>query len=375
MRSRRALPVLTAVLLGALHSGARAEEEIRMAVARVNGLVSVSGTDLAAEDIVTGDVLAQGKRVITVGADDAGLTVMGKPTRARRVIIGGKEGVAYGGRLFRGRLEALFQKVRGRSQVLLVHPLPLETYLVGIVSGELPPSWPLEAMKAQAVAARTYAVYQKFHAPDRPYHMESGVLDQVYGGVQRENATARAAVAATTGQVLTWRRRPIRAYFHACCGDTTESAEDGWGTTEPYLKVVACGFCKDCGRYTWTLKLTPTELGDALREARLDVGAVQDVTVPRRTRTGRAAMVAVAGSARTRTMHAEDLRRILGYDRLRSRMFTVKREGGNLVFDGKGSGHAVGLCQWGARGMGQQGMDYRTILGRYYSGARIMRMY
>jgi stage II sporulation protein D len=354
---------------------ARAEEEIRLAVARVPGPASVSGTDLSVEDMVTGDVLVAGKRIVTVGADDVGLTVMGKPTKARRVLITGRDGVSYQGRSFRGRVEALYQKLRGRASVLLVHPLPIETYLVGIVSGELPPSWPLEAMKAQAVAARTYAIYQKFHSPDRPYHLDSGVLDQVYGGAQRENATARQAVAATRGQVLTWRRRPIRAYFHACCGGQTESAQDGWGTNEPYLKAATCGFCKECGRFNWTLKVPLAQLESVLNAQKLEVGTVKNVTVTQRTQTGRAAQVTVEGSARSRAMHAEDLRRLLGYEQLRSRNFSVTRDGQTLTFEGRGSGHAVGLCQWGARGQAQQGTDYVDILARYYAGARIMRMY
>ncbi len=367
---------LTLFLLCAVRgTPARAEEEIRLAVARVAGPASLSGTDLTAEDIVTGDIITSGKRIITVGADDKGLTVQGKPTRARRIIISGPQGLSYQGRAFRGRMEALYQKVRGRASVLLVHPLPMETYLVGIVSGELPPSWPLEAMKAQAVAARTYAIYQKFHAPDRPYHLDSGVLDQVYGGVQRENPTARQAVAQTRGQVLTWRRRPIRAYFHACCGGDTENARDGWGTNEPYLQSVSCGHCNDCGRFAWTLKVPVTQLGTALATQKLEVGDVMDVAVTRRTATGRAAQVTVTGSNRTRAMHAEDLRRILGYDQLRSRNFSVKKDGAVLVFEGRGSGHAVGLCQWGARGLANKGGEYESILTRYYPGARIRRMY
>lgn len=364
-----------ACALVAAPRSARAEEEIRIAIGRVQGPVSLSGTDLSAEDIVTGEVLATGKRVITLGADDAGLTLMGRSARARRVIVRGKDGVSYQGRLFNGRVEALFQKAKGRSQVLLVHPLPLERYLVGIVSGELPPSWPLEAMKAQAVAARTYAVYQKFHAPDRPYHMDSGVLDQVYGGVQRETPNARAAVAATAGQVLTWRRRPIRAFFHACCAGHTESAAAGWGQPEPYLPGSACGFCNDCGRLNWTHKVTAVDLAAALDKGNVPVGSVLDLTVTQRTATGRAGQVTVRGSKATRVLHAEDIRRILGYDKVRSRLFNIRRDGGAFSMEGKGSGHAVGLCQYGARGMANSGSAYTAILQRYYPGTRIQRMY
>ncbi|MEW5849206.1 MAG: SpoIID/LytB domain-containing protein [Myxococcota bacterium] len=358
-----------------LPSALHAEEEIRMAVARSTGPVGVSGGDLRAEDIVTGEVLVTGKRVIIIGADDQGLTVAGQPTRAHRVVITGRDGVSYQNRTFRGRVEALWQKQRGRAQVLLVHPLPLEQYLVGIVSGELPKDWPLEAMKAQAVAARTYAIYQKFHAPDRPYHLESTVLDQFYGGTQRETPQARAAVAATAGEVLTYRRRPIRAYFHGCCGERTESAKDGWGTNEPYLPSVSCGFCNDCGRYRWSLRLSLGALSSALQSRKLGVGQVQDVTVTRKTATGRVAELVVEGTTGKRKLTGEDLRRVVGYDNLRSRLFTVRKDGTELVFDGKGSGHAVGMCQWGGRGMALEGQGYRAILERYYPGARLLRMY
>lgn len=356
-------------------SSARAEEDIRIAVARLPGPVSFSGTDLKAEDIVTAQVLASGKRVITVGAGSDGLMVLGRPTRAHRVIVTGDGGVSYQGRAFRGVIEVLYHRVKGRPQVLVVHPLPIERYLVGILAGELPSNWPLETMKAQAVAARTYAVYQKFHAPDRPYHMESGVLDQVYGGVQRETPDARAAVAATAGQVLTWRRRPIRAYFHACCAGHTESAREGWGTPLAYLPGSTCGFCNQCSRFSWQFKASLKEVGDALTRARVGVGTLDQVSVSKRTGTGRAAQVKVHGSGGTRTLHGEDLRRILGYDRVRSRHFDIKLQGQGILVTGKGSGHAVGLCQWGARGMAQAGKDYKTILERYYPGTRLQKMY
>lgn len=346
-----------------------------MAVARSAGPTAVSGSDLRAEDIVTADVLVSGKRVIILTADEQGLVVGGVSTKAHRVIITGKDGVSYQGRMFRGRLEALWQKPGGRAQVLLVHPLPMESYLVGIVSGELPKDWPLEAMKAQAVAARTYALYQKFHAPDRPYHMESSVLDQVYGGIQRESAAARSAVMATAGEVLTYRRRPIRAYFHSCCGGRTESAADGWGTPLDYLPSVECGFCGDCPRLTWTLRYGLEKLGADLRERKLGVGSIKEAGVSRTTPTGRAAELKVIGTQKTQTLHPEDLRRLLGYDNLRSRAFSIKRDGSELVFTGRGSGHAVGMCQWGARGMALSGYSYRGILERYYPGNRLLRMY
>ena len=369
------LPRRVFLLLLLTSAPALAEEEIRIAVARVAGPAAVSGTDLRVEDIVTGEILTTGKRVVIVGADERGLTVAGKPTKARRVVVMGRDGVAYQGRSFRGRMEVLWERVKGRAQVLLVHPLPMENYLVGILAGELPSSWPPEAMKAQAVAARTYAIYQKFHAPDRPYHLESTVLDQVYGGIQRETQQARAAVAATAGQVLTYRRRPIRAYFHSCCGDRTEGARDGWGTSEPYLQSVTCGYCRDCGRYRWKLNVGAPALSRALDAARLPVGEVKTISVLKLTETGRVAQLEVEGTQKTRRMHPEDLRRILGYEQLRSRLFTVRRDGAEFIFDGKGSGHAVGLCQWGARGMAHQKKDYRAILNHYYPGARVQRMY
>jgi stage II sporulation protein D len=260
-------------------------------------------------------------------------------------------------------------------QVLLVHPLPIENYLVGILTGELPKDWPMEAMKAQAVAARTYAVYQKYNAPDRPYHLESTVLDQVYGGAQHERPGSRAAVAATAGEVLTYRRRPIRAFFHSCCAGRTESALEGWGSAEPYLPGSTCGFCGDCGRASWQLRVPLAKLTQALDDKRLSVGQVREVRVSKLSATERVLELQVEGAARTRALHSEDLRRILGYDQLRSRLFKVRKDGTDVVFSGKGSGHGVGMCQWGARGMALNSFSYRAILDRYYPGAKLQQMY
>jgi stage II sporulation protein D len=367
--------VLAAFFAILIAKSARAEEEIRIAIARVAGSATLSGNALKLEDVLTGREIAANKRTLVLGLGEETLNLAGNATHSRRLLVTGPQGVTYQGRTFRGRVEVLWHRHKGSAQLLLVHPLPIETYLVGIIAGELPPRWPPEAMKAQAVAARTYAVYQKFHAPDRPYHLDSGVLDQVYGGVQHETGQARDAVMATEGEVLTYQRRPIKAYFHACCGQQTESARDGWGTPEPYLPSVACGFCQDCGRRQWTLKVLRGNLAHLLRAKSLGVGDVRQLSVTRTTATGRAAAIEVHGTAGTQRMHAEDLRRILGYDQLRSRQFTVRTEGEALVFSGQGSGHAVGMCQWGARGKALAGSGYRDILTHYYPGARIQRMY
>jgi stage II sporulation protein D len=277
------------------------------------------------------------------------------------------------GHRYHEELELRFRLYDKKPEILVVHPLDLETYVAGIVSSELPGGWPLEAYKAQAVAARTFAVWQKYRRLDLPYHMESSVLDQVYGGAQREHPLAQQAARETRGMVLTSRRHLAQAYFHASCGDRTESAKEGWGSPLPYLPGSKCGYCKAANRYAWTAKIARTDVDKAFKT--LIGEPISSIEITEKTKTGRAKTVVVRGKARSRTITGADLRRLLGYNQLWSTWIdAISFSGKDLVVTGKGSGHGVGMCQWGARGMALAGKTYVEILATYYPGARLLRL-
>ncbi|MCA1826982.1 MAG: SpoIID/LytB domain-containing protein [Myxococcales bacterium] len=253
----------------------------------------------------------------------------------------------------------------------VVKTVNLEEYVAGVVAAEVPPAWPLEALKAQAVAARTFAVAQKVaQGPAARAHLTASVLDQVYRGTS-DTAAVRAA-RETAGEVLTWGAAPIAAYFSASCGGRGESAEAAFnlapGTT-PYIH----GGESDDDEHAWTRSVKLDDLTAALRDR---IGAaVKGMRVSSRTASGRAKTIALETSAGRKPLPAVELRQLLGYREIPSLLFDVKTDGNTAVFTGRGSGHGVGLCQWGAQKRASRGATYREILAHYYPGAEIRRMY
>jgi stage II sporulation protein D len=253
-----------------------------------------------------------------------------------------------------------------------VHALPLEDYVAAVTGSEMPATFPPEALRAQAVAARTFAVFKKLDAlaEGRPWHLGATVLHQVYRG-SRVDPRARRAADLTTGEVLVHDHVPIEAYFHSTCGGRTERGGDALGRDLPYLPSVECGRCQDSPRRSWTVRVPADELG---RLAGLG-GPAGSVQVASRTASGRAERVELAGAGRRVTLTAVDLRQRIGFDRLPSLRFEATMRHGTAVFTGSGAGHGAGMCQWGAAGAARRGETYRAILARYYPGAELIRMY
>lgn len=265
---------------------------------------------------------------------------------------------------FEVRGDVVVRVHRGRLQ--LINVIPLEDYLAAVLGSEMPKSFPAEALKAQAVAARTYALQKKLEQIDQPFHLGSSVIHQVYGGTEREDPRTRAAVEATRGEVLTWELQPIEAYFHASCGGHTEDGRPALGRDLPYLRSVSCP-CAGLPASRWATTIPVSELERAL-------GMPADgIEVQRRTRSGRAVWVA----ARQKAVDAVTFRRKVGYTRIKSLAFDVEvvRDGQALRFSGRGYGHGAGMCQWGAKAMADRGHTWHQILEHYYPGTELQRLY
>jgi stage II sporulation protein D len=263
-------------------------------------------------------------------------------------------------------------RVRVSESPERIEELRLEDYVAGVVSGEMPASFPPEAQKAQAVAARSYALTRKIEAQaaNRRWDIATGVLAQVFRH-GAASAPARAAAEATAGEVLVAGMDPVEAYFHASCGGITEAGLPALGRDHPYLAAVECGRCARAPGARWSVRITARALGDAARLG----AAASAARVSGRTPSGRAERVEISAGARRASVLATDLRQRLGYDRLPSLAFEVRAERGAFVFAGRGHGHGAGLCQWGAAGFAREGEGYRDILLRYYPGADVVRMY
>jgi stage II sporulation protein D len=261
---------------------------------------------------------------------------------------------------------------RTGATLRLIEELPLDDYVAGVVSGELPSGFPAEAQKAQAVAARSYALVKKIEAEraGRSFHLGASTLSQVYAGAA-PNPAARAAASATRGEVLVLGNEPVEAFFHAACGGRTERGLDALGRDLPYLVSVPCGRCHDAPGSRWTLLRSGAELGRALGLA----GPVTALRVTGSTPSGRVARVELQVGGQRLVLAAADLRQRLGWSKLPSLAFEVRERAGIFTFTGRGQGHGAGLCQWGAAGLARDGKRYREILATYYPGTELVTLY
>ncbi|MHB8872810.1 MAG: SpoIID/LytB domain-containing protein [Myxococcaceae bacterium] len=366
-------PVALLALL--LPAQALAVETMRIAMGDAAAEVQLSGKALAfGADAEDGLFTAVASGRATVRRVNGRLTLNGAPVvgealrfragaASRDAGIPGEESIKVAEREVRG--DVVVRLNRGALQ--LVDVLPLEDYLVGVLGSEMPRTFPDEALKAQAVAARTYALHKKLQAYGQPFHLGSSVLSQVYGGLAAEDPRTRAAVEATRGLVLTHELAPIEAYFHASCGGRTESGLEALGRDLPYLAPVDC----PCGKLPvsrWSLTVSAAELQQASR------GSLSDarLQVLGRSPTGRARRVRIFD----RVLDAVSFRERLGYTKVKSLSFEVEKASkGAFILRGRGFGHGAGLCQWGAKALADQGLGYPAILLHYYPGTELQALY
>ena len=253
---------------------------------------------------------------------------------------------------------------KGTGSLYLINELPLEEYIKNVVSAEVGADWDMEALKTQAVISRTYAVYQKLKNNNPNYHITSSVLHQVYKGAN-ENARISYAVINTEGEILVYNGKPIEAFYHSTSGGLTESPEEVFGKSYPYLKPVA-GSCETSPYWIWERRIPLEEI-----EKAVNVSGIKEIKIASLTSTKRVKTVDIVHGEGTLKLNANDLRKILGWNRLPSTNFSLTRENGTVVFDGKGYGHGVGLCQWSSLEMARSGMNYRDILSYFYPGTVI----
>ncbi|MGC4113582.1 MAG: SpoIID/LytB domain-containing protein [Myxococcales bacterium] len=358
-----AVALLATLLL--VPSLARADETVRIAIVDGATEITLAGKGLEVRKLEAGEKYAKapgGRSVVYVSGDK--LMMDGAEVKdTDGVKFQSEEFVKVAEQPVRGQIEIR----RNGKGLIAINVLPLEDYLAAVLGSEMPKSFPVEALKAQAVAARTYAIRRKIEAWGKPYHLGATVLHQVYGGAKAEDEKTRRIVEATRGEVLVWKMEPIEAYFHASCGGHTESGEEALGRPLPYLKSVEC----ECG----SQRNTKWELTLGAKDFKSLGKAVSQIKVLERTDTGRARKVMLASASGTKVVSGVDLRRILGYDKVRSLDFEAEAKGSSFTFKGLGHGHGAGMCQWGAKAFAEKGWDYRRILGHYYQGAELRKMY
>jgi stage II sporulation protein D len=274
---------------------------------------------------------------------------------------------------------------RYRGQLLLakegellsaVNVLPLDEYLAGVLGSEVVLSWPTAALQAQAIAARTYALFKMEQNKGNTASVASDSTDQNYRGMERETERARDIVAQTRGVVLTYRSDILPAYYCAACGGHTVDVTTGLEKpTIPPLSGVECGFCQDSPYYQWDAKFTKNDISEGLNKAGYAVTSVAGIQLLGLGPHGHASSVQVQLPRGQRTLKASEFRFLMGGSKIRSTRFTVEADGGGFTFRGQGWGHGVGLCQWGAKGMAGQGYAAEMILSHYYPGTKLEKVY
>ncbi len=275
------------------------------------------------------------------------------------------------GKRYRGWVEI---RKKRNGLLLVVNDLDLEEYLRGVIAAEVPPDWEPEALKAQAVASRTYALYEKRTAGKRPYHILATVTSQVYNGVSGEQVNAVRAVKETRDLILTYQGRVIPAFYHANCGGHTENASLLWGIDAPYLKGVDCE-CQDIVKDgLWEKRVSVSHVSSALRRHGFRIDDISDLSIADITPAGRIRNVTIRSARGITAVPAETLRAVLGNTEIPSVFFELELSEGEAVFSGRGRGHGVGLCQWGAKEMAGRGQGFKSILSHYYPGAVLERM-
>lgn len=376
--SARAGRLLAALVLGlasvaGLPRLADALPPVRIALADGLQHVEIGAADLVTvRDPATGGVVVTlpGARIVRVVPAGPGLDVVGaRRTDGRALRFEVRRGpLRVGARDYVGALE-IWRQGEG---LLLVNDVAMEEYVAGTVRGEASERWPAEALRALAVVARTYAVFQQNRSAGRVFHLVSGNQDQNFVGLALEGSPAREAARTTAGQVLTWQGRVFPTFYHSDSGGFTEAPQSVFsGDGVPPLEGVRDEFSMESPNYTWTVTIPLAVIGDRLRRGGIDVGQVTRLTVLERSPSFRVARMTVEHSRGTATLRGADFRRLIGYDALKSTLFVPVAHNGAVRFEGRGWGHGVGLSQFGAKGMADRGYTYPQILDHYYPGTSL----
>jgi stage II sporulation protein D len=297
--------------------------------------------------------------------------------------------LSVAGRYYRGGASVF----RDRTGLTVVNRVSLEDYLAGVVSAEMGKREPAdrEALAAQAVISRTYALKNVGKRRSEGFDLYPTVVDQVYGGVWGETQLGWEAVRETSGQVLTFNGVPIDAFFYSTCGGQTAAGTEVFlGANRPYLQSVSDqdpngeAYCRYSPRFRWREEWTGDQLKTILRGVRATpFREVRSVQVVARTGSDRVARIAIGVDDDQVAVEGPAVRQVLhpvNEPLLRSGAFTLSesREGRvvtGLVAEGRGSGHGVGFCQWGAVGRARAGQNFGQILAAYFPSTSLERLY
>lgn len=310
-------------------------------------------TNLAASNIMLGIV---SNRLSVSGTSMTSATLILKP----RDGLFRCQGIRYRG--------DVIARLDGR-QISVINRIDIEEYLRGVLPHEVSHTWHPEALKAQAIAARSYVLSRASENRSFAHDVDNTVSSQVYKGTLGEKPSTDKAVEETRGLVLMHNGKIAVGFFHASCGGATEDSGNVWSTTLPYLKGKHSPWCAGTPHHSWVALIPASEAAQLLGLT----GSVTLIEVRGWTPTQRVRSLAVrSGTGQVRVVSGADFRRALGINRVKSMLFTPRVRGPWVQLVGRGWGHGVGMCQWCASRMAQQGMEAAQILAHFYHTAAIL---
>ncbi len=377
---------LTVLALLLIAAPAQAALELRVAIEENRSTIQVGASSTAVIRDANGKALGRLKGQM---GNNASVNAQGQVDfgnwEAQQIWVEpeAEDGLVWiGDTWYRGRV----QLSPSGSGITAVNHVDLEEYLYSVVASEMPTSWHAEALKAQSVAARTYALYKRDRTKNPLYDLGDTTKFQVYKGVTAETDSTRSAVGGTAGQILTYNGSMIEAVFHSSSGGHTENVEDVWSQPIPYLRGVP-DFDHDSPKYSWTESFSAAQLRSKLASSVSGlegIGAIVGLVPQQASPHGRIKTIRVIGQNGERLIKGNDVRKALG---LKSTRFEVLSSGNgfapvqfknnspsNFVLRGYGYGHGIGMSQYGARGMAQQGNSYQEILSHYYQGTELSQV-
>jgi stage II sporulation protein D len=303
-----------------------------------------------------------------------GEKVLGIAKEGSLKVSGNLSPVAINGKKYRGDVQVLINPLNP-STLNTVNSVMIEDYLKGVVPAESSASWPLESLKAQTLAARTYAIANWKKRDNMGFDVMSTVSDQVYKGVEIEHPATNQAISETKGQVILSEGKPINALFFSCSGGHTDNALDVWNADLSYIKGVP-DFDQAAPRYTWQQTLTNDKLKEGLTKLGHDIGSVKSIKITEYTEFKRAKRVQLTGTKGTVEVDAGKLRLATGLNSTFWESIKVipnknQKAPSSFQFDGRGWGHGLGMSQWGARQMAEDGKPYQDIVKHYYTNVEI----
>ncbi|MEB3309366.1 MAG: SpoIID/LytB domain-containing protein [Snowella sp.] len=338
--------------------------ELRVAIKKGVSEVKVGSSTPALVKDGAGKVLGTLAELVPQEARASGRGVTVGQWQSNQLIIepNGDGVVWIGDRWYRGRTRLM----RQGNGVTAINNVNLEEYLYSVVGAEAIPTWPQEALKAQAVAARSFAIYKSTAESNRFYDLDTTTATQVYKGLESEYVSTIDAVKATDGQVMTYNGKVILAAFHAASGGHTENVENVWSSPLPYLRGVV-DYDQTSPVFQWSRQFRVSELSQLIG----GIGSIRSMVPERTTPLGRIVTMRVVGSGGSKQLSGTQIRSAL---KLRSTLFTVSNSGGTFSINGRGSGHGIGLSQWGAYGLSVKNVTYDRILAHYYQNATLTQL-